>query len=230
MKHFLSTTASALALSAVTATSALATGPIDPPEPYIPPVIPVMYDWSGGYVGLRVGVPMGDNFWSERGVGAEADPGDWDGTLYGLSAGYDMQRGAFVFGAALDYTGGTMEAVSTTSATYFCGAGCETMVENQFALRGRIGRAFDRTLVYATAGFASGEATAGSGGSILGNDRLNGWVAGLGIEHAVTDNFSLSFEYLYTDLGRLEIPLSCGTDCFTDVSYGTVRIGANFRF
>jgi len=211
--------------------AALASGPIAPIEPYVPPVVPTTYDWTGAYVGLRVGVPTGENFWTERSVGAEATPGAWTGTLYGLTAGYDRQHGALVFGGAIDYTGGTMSAQSATSATYNCGAGCDTMVENQYAIRGRIGRAMDRTLVYVTGGFASGEATASvTGFGTLGNDRLNGWTAGIGLEHAVNNRFTVSLEYLFTDLGRLEIPTSCLTNCFTDVSFGTLRIGANLRF
>lgn len=222
----------AAAFAATTlASAALASGPIAPIEPYVPPVVPTTYDWSGAYVGLRVGVPTGENFWAERGVGAAAIPGTWSGTPYGLTAGYDRQHGNYVFGAAIDYTGGTLSAQSTTSGTFVCGPGCDTAVENQYAIRGRIGRAMDRTLVYVTGGFASGEATASVAGfGTLGNDRLNGWTAGIGLEHAVNNRFSVSLEYLFTDLGRLEIPTTCFSACFTDVSFGTLRIGANLRF
>lgn len=230
MKYTLATAA----VAAIFATTALASGPIAPIEPYIAPVVPVAYDWTGPYVGLRIGAPTGDNNWAERGVGAEATPGAWGGTLYGLTAGYDRQQGSYVFGAAIDYTGGTMTAQSTTNPgppAYNCLAGCDTRVENQYAIRGRIGRAMDRTLVYVTAGFASGEATASSvGPGTLGSGRLNGWTGGFGLEHAVTNRFTISVEYLFTDLGRLEIPTACNLNCFTDVSYGALRIGANLRF
>ncbi len=219
-------------LATTLASTALASGPIAPPPPPVVLSMPTAYDWTGAYVGLRIGTPTGENNWAERGIGAESTPDTWDGTLYGLSAGYDRQHGDYVFGAAIDYTGGTITANSTDSATFFCaGATCDTMVENQYAVRGRIGRAMDRTLVYVTGGFASGEATASHTVlGVLGNDRLNGWTAGFGLEHAVNNRFSVSLEYLFTDLGRLEIPTSCFTDCFTDVSFGTLRIGANLRF
>lgn len=159
--------------------------------------------------------------------------GDWSGTPWGLTAGYDRQRGNLVFGGALDLTGGTIEATSTTNPgppAYICGPGCVTEVSRSAALRGRVGWAQDRTLVYATAGLAVGEATATTNAIELGNDNLSGWVAGFGLEHAVTDRFSLFAEYLFTDLGRLEIPTLCNTNCFTDVTYGTLRIGANLRW
>jgi Opacity protein and related surface antigens len=222
------------AASALLANAALASGPVTPVEPYVPPIVPMAtsYDWTGGYVGLRLGTPLGDNNWAERGVGAESTPDNWGGTVWGLSGGYDVQSGSMVYGAAIDYTGGEIMATSTSSGTFGCLTNaCETYVENSLAIRGRVGWAYDRTLFYGTAGLASGQARAQNpGGPALGSDRLNGWTAGLGVEHAVTDNFSVNLEYLFTDLGRLEIPSSCGTDCFTDVSYGTVRLGANFRF
>jgi outer membrane immunogenic protein len=132
---------------------------------------------------------------------------------------------------ALDYTAGAIEASPTTNpGVYNCG-GCNTTVENSFALRGRIGRAMDRTLVYVTAGFAGGDATAWSPGPLIhGSDSLSGWVAGFGVERAVTNRLSIFAEYLHTDLGRLEIPTACSINCFTDVSYGTLRIGGNLRW
>jgi len=179
---------------------------------------------------LCVGMLLGDNFWAERGIPVANTPGDWEGTPWGLTAGYDMQHGSMVYGAALDFTGGTITATSTTGGGFGCGGGsCFTDVENSVALRGRIGRAHDRTLFYATAGLASAEAT-GRTAVVNGSDRLLGWVAGVGIEHAVSDRTTLSLEYLYTDLGRLELPTACVFNCYTDVAYGTLRLGVNIRF
>ncbi|MCE4222614.1 outer membrane beta-barrel protein [Methylobacterium sp. C25] len=80
-------------------------------------------------------------------------------------------------------------------------------------VRGRLGYAFDRTLVYGTGGFAYGS----GGGSQFGtgvssNDFQTGWVAGGGIEYALpTDSFlnffrssavTLKVEGLYVNLDR----------------------------
>jgi len=46
----------------------------------------------------------------------------------------------------------------------------------------------------------------------------------------VTDHVSINLEYLFTDLGRLEIPTSCGPSCYSDVHFGTIRLGANYRW
>ncbi len=81
-------------------------------------------------------------------------------------------------------------------------------------VRGRLGYAFDRTLVYGTGGFAYG----GGGGNDFGlpnssrNDFRTGWTAGGGIEYALpTDSFlnffkssavTLKVEGLYVNLDR----------------------------
>ena len=213
--------------------AALASGPVSvyetPAEIVSPPMAPA-YDWTGGYIGLHIGESFGENFWAERSVGGASTPGDWDGTPFGLSAGYDIQSGGLVYGAAIDYTGGELVAGSASSGSFGCAGGtCETRVDNQLAIRGRVGVAMDRTLFYATAGLASGEAR-GQALVTNGSDRLTGWTAGIGVEHALSDNLSVNLEYLYTDLGRLELPSSCGANCYTDVDYGTLRVGAQFRF
>src|SRR5690606_3376964 len=77
-------------------------------------------------------------------------------------------------------------------------------------LRGRVGVAYDRTLLYATGGLAWGK-DLGFANNVLaippavdrasGSSTRTGWVAGGGLEHAVTDNLSFKAEYLYMDLG-----------------------------
>ena len=80
-------------------------------------------------------------------------------------------------------------------------------------MRGRLGYAFDRTLVYGTGGFAYG----GGGGRQFGsgvssNDFQTGWAAGAGVEYALpTDSFlnffrssavTLKVEGLYVNLDQ----------------------------
>jgi len=214
------------------ATSAWASGPVvvnDAPPVAAP--LPTAYNWTGGYAGLRIGLPTGQNHWAERGFNASTTPGNWDGSPWGATFGYDRQTGVWVYGVALDYTAGAINARSTTSGTFGCPADCDTRVEQGVALRGRVGRAMDRSLVYATLGVASAQATASLiGFGVRGQGRLTGWTAGVGVEHAVTDHVSINLEYLLTDLGRLEIPTSCGVNCYSDVHFGTIRLGANYRW
>ena len=80
-------------------------------------------------------------------------------------------------------------------------------------VRGRLGYAFDRTLVYGTGGFAYGSGGGREFGTgVSSDDFQTGWVAGGGIEYALpTDSFlnffkssavTLKVEGLYVNLDR----------------------------
>ncbi|HEY5226080.1 MAG TPA: outer membrane beta-barrel protein, partial [Methylovirgula sp.] len=69
-----------------------------------------------------------------------------------------------------------------------------------------------------------------------------GWTAGAGLEYAITHNLTVKFEYLYTDLGTLNVsnhfldatfggPIySPGDDMRTRTTFSTVRAGVNWKF
>jgi outer membrane immunogenic protein len=91
------------------------------------------------------------------------------------------------------------------------------------------------SLIYLTGGVAYGHVEGADGtqlaaGLTSGEDLLVGWTVGAGFEHVVATNLTAKIEYLYTDLGRLELPRNCGTDCYTDVDFHTVRVGINYHF
>lgn len=228
----LATATAALLFSATTALGG--TLVLAEPEPvvYTPAPAPA-FSWTGGYVGLFGGAVHGSNFWAERSADAESDPDNWSGTPWGVMLGYNVQRDNMVFGGEFDYTGGALRAESTTSANFNCaaGEGCPTEVDRLMSLRARLGVTQDRTLFYATLGAAHGRVTAETVAfGVHGQENRTGWSAGAGIEHAITDNFTVRGEYIHTDLGRTELPDSCISDCFTDVSFGVFRIGGAFRF
>jgi outer membrane immunogenic protein len=87
-----------------------------------------------------------------------------------------------------------------------------THIPVQGSVRGRLGYAFDRILVYVTGGaeFADVQNTFSSRGIIGafpgGTDSFSsvrtGWTLGGGVEYAIADNWSLRAEYRYTDFGR----------------------------
>lgn len=224
----LSIAAAALAFSATTATAGALVAVQPEPEVFVPSHA---YSWTGPYAGLFVGAPTGSNRWSERSINARSLQDDWSGTPWGLMLGYNMQRGNMVFGGEIDFTGGTLSAASKTSPDFGCAPDCLTDVDRLMSLRARAGYAFERTLVYGTVGIAAGRVTGRTDQfGISGRKNRTGWAAGIGIEHAVNDRFTLRAEYIHTDLGRTELPNDCGERCYTDVRFGTIRVGAVFRF
>jgi len=86
-------------------------------------------------------------------------------------------------------------------------------------LRGRVGYAFNRVLLYGTGGVAFGGLQNGGASS-----TNTGWTAGVGVEAAVTQNVTARVEYRHTDLGNL--PGVGGGD----YSSNDLLVGVGFKF
>ncbi len=97
-------------------------------------------------------------------------------------------------------------------------------------IRGRLGIAWDRVLVYATGGVAFGDINSNievngvdaAGVPFFGqrsrsNDRT-GWTVGGGIEYALTPNWSVGAEYRYTDFGTINRSASLADGSFISLS------------
>jgi len=122
--------------------------------------------------------------------------------------------------------------------------------------RGRLGRTFDRSLVYATGGLAVGDVQSSVSASVQHFDNNNsvfdapfafngsysgwrfGWVLGAGIEQAITDVISAKLEYLHYDLGEVSylvtgsngggnLPATWTASART--SGDILRVGINFK-
>ena len=73
------------------------------------------------------------------------------------------------------------------------------------SIRGRLGVAFDRLLVFGTAGWAWGNpstsyALTGAAPFVTNGGNSTGWTAGAGVEYAFTDSVFGRIEYRYTNL------------------------------
>ncbi len=97
-------------------------------------------------------------------------------------------------------------------------------------IRGRLGLAFDRALIYGTGGFAFG-ATKIDGGLLGGSNSQTGYALGGGLEYAFTQHVSAKAEYLYMPLsakGSGPVGILGGTKAGIDANI--VRAGVNYRF
>jgi outer membrane immunogenic protein len=247
--------ASAIGLS----TSAFAAGPVAP-----------MYNWSGWYAGANAGYGFSSNATTDF---TPLDPGavlrrsfvtpqlseSRNGFLGGFQFGVNQQAGNIVYGLEADLDYGQVKGSSIGPAyVVFLPSTITTSTEAKLdwfgTVRGRLGiAAFDRSLIYATGGFAYGRAT--SSPSIIDENngpctlRANfcsfastqkwkaGWTLGAGWEYAFAAKWSAKIEYLYYDLGTIENTLTPANGS-TGVTFGSstringniVRVGLNYRF
>ncbi|MER8848874.1 MULTISPECIES: outer membrane protein [Mesorhizobium] len=111
----------------------------------------------------------------------------------------------------------------TIVSPYFPDSDTETgKISNYVTAVGRIGYAFDRVLIYATAGYAGGKVkfTARDNDALVTyekNDWQSGYALGAGIDYAITDNLSPGVDYTHIDLGS---KTSCGNNVFDDGTIG----------
>jgi outer membrane immunogenic protein len=171
------------------------------PPVYAPP--PPIFTWTGVYIGGQLGYEWGHaGTFVATGPSTGPFPGmNPSGVVGGGHVGYNYQFGQFVAGLEGDVNGAGYGASNT-----FGGVGYSTSEYINGSVRGRLGVAWDRALIYATGGAAFGDFT-NSFGTATGTNSLNttrvGWTVGGGVEYALDNNWSLRAEYRYTDYGRL---------------------------
>lgn len=219
-----------------------------PPAEILSPT-PAAYDWTGFHFGVNAGGGMSSD---ESSFGTVGGPNfltatnDLSGVLGGFQAGYDWQFGQAVFGVETDFqwTGleGDIKAPCPT-------ASCTTAVNARFTqkmpwfgtVRGRVGYAADGFLLYATGGYAYGEAKTEGRASAPGvrarfsrTEVQSGWTLGAGIAVGLAENVSLKLEYDYVDLGsmqgRFALPGLPDIRYDTRLTENIVRVGIDYRF
>jgi outer membrane immunogenic protein len=212
---------------------------IPAPPPPIPLPTPLPPRWSGFYVGVNGGGAIGmssqtltvDPLIALLGV---STTGNYEvkGVLLGGTFGYNHQAGSFVVGveADVDWTniGGQVTGpIMGVPATF------QTQLPWVNTVRGRIGYAFGPVLPYVTGGGAFGSVLATDSinipgtGQILGglSDVRLGWTAGVGLEYALGESWSIKAEYLYVDLGSDILVLDD-----VKLTAQIIRGGVNWRF
>lgn len=245
--------AGALSLFAATPAARAADLPSAPPPQaparYVPAVAPV-YNWSGIYIGINGGYAFGSTDWSSPGAGIlGTGTFNTNGGLVGGTAGFNFQSGQIVYGIEGDWdwadiSGSSSNTTSTIDPALICGTAgalaCRYQTSSNWlsTIRGRVGYAFDRVMIYATGGGAAGDVKATFSNPNTGftgstNSTEWGWTAGGGIEAALTENITAKVEYLFVDLQNGNCsPTICGGGTAVPVSFDAsiVRAGLNFKF
>ena len=188
------------------------------------------YNWSGFYLGLNAGGALGTASQTASGGAGSASVKE-PGFIGGAQFGANYQTGLVVWGFEADYDASTQDQSLPAGAL----AGSTAKMPWLATLRGRVGWAFDRTLLYGTAGAAAGELrsmTAIPAGNTGTSVTYGSWIAGAGIEYGMTDNLSARAEYLYLDKNNIATGV-VGPPATTITSHlqnNLIRAGLNYRF
>jgi outer membrane immunogenic protein len=174
------------------------------PPVYLPP--PPVFSWTGVYIGGQIGYQWGTSSTTAlTAVGPQSQASySPNGVVGGAHIGYNYQIAQFVLGLEGDVNG------SGYQGSGFNNAGIvqhSTREDIQGSIRGRVGAAWDRALIYATGGVAIGSLhnsylNTSDGRSDTFDTTRVGWTVGGGVEYAITNNWSLRAEYRYTDYGH----------------------------
>ena len=222
----------ALALSAIAISSAAIAADLPgrrgapAPTPYLSPA--PAFSWTGVYVGVNGGFD-----WANFTKGGRNAFGSSTGGLFGATVGYNYQISPnFVAGIEGDadwtnLSSTKVNAFSTNSAS-------KSTLNSLFTVRGRLGYAVDRALIYATGGYAGGNVKSSlrdvtNGITATDSSYRSGYALGAGLEYAFTNNISAKAEYIYTSLGSKS--LFAGVDTIKPgLNVQTIRAGINYRF
>ena len=192
--------ATLVSVSAVSEAADVQRGPA-----YRPPPRPLpFYSWTGFYVGAHVGA-------------GGFDSGGGGGLIGGGQVGYNFQfNPQWVLGVEGDFAGTTIG-----SSGSFGDVSARAGIDWVSTLAGRVGYAFmDRWLVYGKVG---GAWIHGSGGisapgfSISFDGTTSGWVAGVGAEYALRENWTVKGEFDTMDFGG-------------GSNFNVFKVGVNYHF
>ena len=204
------------------------------PQQFIQP-LPI-FTWTGFYVGINGGYLFDTGNSGRSGFGNSSSG---DGFSIGGTLGYNYQIGNVVLGLEGDLA--YVELNGRNNSAFGGGNGFGSNDMNYLGtVRGRIGYAIDRFLIYGTGGLAFADqknnANFGGFGRSSNDDVKFGYTLGAGVEYAFTNNWSVKAEYLYYDLGRSNnstFIAGPGGGFFTNSSDNRgniVRAGLNYRF
>jgi outer membrane immunogenic protein len=194
-----------------------------PVETYAPPPT---YSWQGFYAGINAGYAFAS---FEDGGQALGRP---NGGQIGFTGGYNhMLAPNLMIGLETDFAFAGLKS----SRLPFFGYASSGRIDDIFTVRGRVGYAVDRALIFATGGYAGSNNTATVTNfftAFYGQQSVfqSGWALGGGLEYMLTNNLSAKAEYLFTDVGSDRFFDFSPNALQTSVTTSTVKGGLNYHF
>jgi outer membrane immunogenic protein len=238
----------ALALAAMAAMAPARAADLPVAPAYYPPapLPPAVYSWTGFYLGGNVGAGLLSETMTPTGVATALTPTSSFqqsvvGLVGGAQAGADYQFSWFVVGAQASWSSSYINGQDTQNTT--AGVNQERMTSEPtwFAsVTGRVGYAANTLLLYVKGGGAWMHINhvqdvllaGGTTSSQSISDTRSGFVAGVGLEYAMTDNLSALFEYDFYDFGTAteNFSTALGTPLSIRSDLHTLTVGLNYRF
>ena len=206
-----------------------------------------LFTWTGFYAGIQAGYAWGEDqtrllFEGIPGVGTAGTDYDVEGFVGGAHASVNYQIGSIVLGIEGELEAAAVDGDRLRSIDIIPGASASAKSEIDFqgSLRGRLGFALDRMLVYGTAGLAFANIentyTTSNGASTITesfDDTEWGWTGGAGVEYAISKNLTARVEYRYTQFEgfrNTSTLIAPGTAAEQEPDFHTVRAGVSYRF
>ncbi len=205
---FLALTAAITASSAASAADVVDQAPTAPVAEVAAPA----FSWSGPYFGVHGGYG-----WADAEVGGVIDLSGFDGGRFGGFVGYnwDLSNGLVV---------GVEGDVNYDWNDRSVGDADEIGTDWSGSVRGRVGYALDRTLIYAAGGWTAANAYVND--PVFGDDETtHGWTIGAGVDWAVVDNMFVRAEYRYNDFGGVSL-----SDVDVDFDQHVINVGVGVKF
>jgi outer membrane immunogenic protein len=195
-----------------------------------PPASVAPFSWTGIYIGLNGGYGWGNAQYSDPFIGSFSKAAT--GWLGGGTVGYNLQTNSWVLGVEGDLDASSIMGTNTSFPTCAFLQACQARNDWFGTVRGRLGYALDRVLVFATGGAAFGDLKLTNPFGVSETHNTNvGWVVGGGVEYAFQGPWSIKAEYLYADLGNVGCsPATCGPNSTVKLPMNITRLGVNYRF
>jgi high affinity Mn2+ porin len=200
------------------------------------------FDWSGLYVGGHVGYGRGNARVTLADQTVPPDPGppnsanSFGSLIGGAQIGYNYVLPSRIL-VGIEADASFLNALSADDVAWSrltSVADTAEKIDYMATLRGRLGYAFPRWMIYATGGVAL------SLGRFLQNpgvtddiDKLlhlhTGWAAGAGAEVAIAPSWTARLEYLYRNFNSAGVLFPSGTIAGSSFDVQSLRLGLNYK-
>ncbi len=208
MRNSILTVPAAVAISAIVSATAASAADMKP-RMYAkaPPVVQEVYNWTGFYIGGQVGGAWSEYRYDDISLTGEPSSQNASSITGGGHLGYNWQSNNLVLGVEAEFNGTDLKGSSPSFfnplVTY------SSKVDWYGTVVGRLGVAFNRSMLYATGGVAFADIrSAGLNGPngvfdsfSTTSDRV-GWTVGVGAAYQITPNWIAGIDYKHIEFEK----------------------------